>query len=145
MSKVQVIGKLSELKYLHSELLPNNRKFIRWYKKHEKIVNTSVLLAPSLAIAAINVLLPGTALFTIFNPAFAVSTVPVNLLGEKGAILLHMMVIGFVTLVVSSFLKFTGRGDFIPLVMFVGGGIILYEVIGLFRDIYTGIATMLSM
>lgn len=142
MKKVQVIGKLSELKYLD---FSSNRKFLRWYKRHEKVINSSAFLIPVLTIAAINVLLPGTALFTVFNPAFPVSTVPVNLLGEKGAILLHMMVIGFVTLVVSSFLKFTGRGDFIPLVMFVGGGIILYEVIGLFRDIYTGIATMLNM
>ena len=56
-----------------------------------------------------------------------------------------MLVVGFFTLVVSSFLKFTGRGDVIPLVAFVGGGIILYEVIGLFNDIYAACKTLLSV
>jgi hypothetical protein len=62
-----------------------------------------------------------------------------------GVILLHMLVVGFITMVVCSFLKFTGRGDLIPLVMFVGGAVILYEVIGLFNAIYGAIKTLLQM
>nr|WP_245204226.1 SpoIIIAC/SpoIIIAD family protein [Ammoniphilus resinae] len=56
-----------------------------------------------------------------------------------------MLIVGFLTLLVTTFLKFTGRGDLAPLVVFVGGGIILYEVIGLFNAIYKAIATFLQV
>lgn len=160
MKKVHVIGKLSEViecqntfpkfKYSDIDILLNSRKFIRWYKHNARVINACALATPIVALSALNAVAPGFTLYNIVNPpAVAVATggtvVKANFLGDKGAILLHMLIIGFVTLIVSSFLKFTGRGDFIPLVMFVTGGIILYEVIGLFRDIYTGIATMLNM
>lgn len=61
-----------------------------------------------------------------------------------GAILLHMLIVGFLTLLVTTFLKFTGRGDLAPLVVFVGGGVILYEVIQLFNDIYHAVKTFLA-
>jgi hypothetical protein len=56
-----------------------------------------------------------------------------------------MLIIGFVTLVVSTFLKFTGRGDLIPLVMFVGGAVILKECLGLFHSIYRDVSTFLNL
>jgi hypothetical protein len=62
-----------------------------------------------------------------------------------GVILLHMLTVGFVTLVVTTFLKFTGRGEIVPLVVFVSGGVVLYEVLQLFKDIYREVATFLNM
>ena len=113
------------------------------------MINAIALVVPGLTIMTINTLLPGSFLYTILNPpVLAVATgtvVQTSFFGGKGAILLHMLVVGFFTLVVSSFLKFTGRGDIIPLVAFVGGGIILYEVIGLFNDIYAATKMLLSV
>ena len=158
MKKVHVIGKLSEiyecktnfpkLKYSDMNLLLNSRKFTHWYKSNQRVINFLALAAPSITINILNATIPSNTLFEMINPSMAVSTgtvVQTSFWGGKGAILLHMLVVGFFTLVVSSFLKFTGRGDFIPLVAFVGGGIILYEVIGLFNDIYGAVKTLLSV
>lgn len=79
-----------------------------------------------------------------FKDAIEVGTVPTSFFGDKGAILLHMLTAGFFILVVSSFLKFTGRGDWIPLVAFVGGSIILYEIVGLFSDIYAAVFKLMA-
>lgn len=62
-----------------------------------------------------------------------------------GRILLHMLVSGFLGMVVCAFLKFTGRGDVVPLVAFVCGGVILYEVMGLFQAIYARASVFLNM
>jgi hypothetical protein len=141
----------------------NSRKLIRWYKHNYKVINMLAITAPTFALTLFNVM-PGTLIYQYLTSSTAISfssipatvpgivnvvgagtTVPTSFFGGKGAILLHMLVVGFFTLVVSSFLKFTGRGDLIPLVAFVGGGIILYEVIGLFNDIYGAIKTLINM
>lgn len=133
--------------------LLGTRRFSRWYADNRKVIKKLAIVTPIFALALHG--LTGELALTLFaDPAMVASTlappakgavVQTSFFGGKGAILLHMLVAGFFTLVVSSFLKFTGRGDLIPLVAFVGGGIILYEVIGLFNDIYLAIKTMLSM
>jgi len=156
MKKIQTIGKLSKvmdyqrlfpkLSYGDIEVLLNGRSFVRWYKRNQKVIDRLAVVAPVIAYATISALLPGTALFTLLNPSVATATiVQQSFFGGKGAILLHMLVVGFFTLVVSTFMKFTGRGDMIPLVMFVGGAIILYEVIGLFNDIYSATKALMSV
>ena len=62
-----------------------------------------------------------------------------GLLAGKGYIILQILVVGFLSLVVSTFLKFTGRGDLIPILTFISGSVILYECMGLFWSIYEGI------
>jgi hypothetical protein len=129
-----------------------SREFIRWYKKTAK---TAAVIAPVFMLTLFNIL-PGSIAFDwLLRPSVAYSAdaeavatmaaADTGFFAGKGVILIHMLVVGFFTLVVSSFLKFTGRGDLIPLVMFVGGGAILYEVIGLFSSLYGSIRALLNM
>lgn len=126
--KVQVVGTVSEVlgSGLPFEDLVKKRSFTRWYRKNKRTVNT----------------IASTAVFT-FAPqvAFAQGT----FFSGHGVILLHMLIIGFLTLCVTTFLKFTGRGDLAPLVMFVGGAVILYECMELFNDIYKGVEAFFNM
>lgn len=149
-----------------------SRRFIRWCMNNKKVIAALTIATPAFAFTMYK-LVPGSFALEVLNAGKrAVDTSTVDLFSRtgsnviagdgavstfaaaaagggffagKGVILLHMLVCGFFTLVVSSFLKFTGRGDLIPLVAFVGGAAILYEVIGLFTDIYSAIATMLNM
>lgn len=155
------------------EVIVGSRSFVRWCGRHKGAIAGLLVCVPTFAMKlfglelgsfalslfthkstvaygtshAATVAYGGThgAVAAMAAPAAAPTTVPTNFFGGKGAILLHMLIVGFLTLVVSSFLKFTGRGDLIPLVMFIGGAVILYEVIGLFTDIYTAIKTMFNM
>lgn len=159
MQRCEVIGKFSEVCAVRSfgpemdldqiNSVLNGRTFKRWYKRNRKIVNTLALMAPGLALALFGVS-PASPLFSLFLPAAmpvmaAGQSVPTSFFAGHGAILLHMLVAGFLTLVVTTFLKFTGRGDLIPLVVFVGGGVILYEVMGLYTDIYNAVKVMFTM
>jgi hypothetical protein len=144
-----------------------SRQFIRWYTNNKKVATAVIVATPLFALTAfglhgslgLSILaqpipsFPGTVEHVV--PAFpmAVTTLaPVGLatsnvsfFSGNGVILLHIMLVGFFTLIVSSFLKFTGRGDMIPLVAFIGGAIILKEVIGLFNQIYGAIRTLINM
>lgn len=131
-----------ELNWYEYEQLIEGRSFTRWYVKNRKVVNRLALTAPAFAMTAFKVspmFLVGTLLPQIAIPVAG------SFFAGHGVILLHMLIIGFLTLVVTTFLKFTGRGDLAPLVMFVGGGVILYEVLGLFKAIYNGVATFFNM
>jgi len=129
----------------------NSRHFIRWFMNNKKITAAIMIGVPAFSFGLFK-LHPGEFLQKIvaYNK-YGGDAIEVyaegggNFFSGQGAILLHMLIIGFITLVVCSFLKFTGRGDFIPLVSFVGGAIILKEVIGLFTTIYQSISTMLNM
>ena len=135
--KVVVIGTVSE--YLDSGMTMeqfaqfkeflNGRKFTRWLRKNEKNL-------AKLALLGVLAFFP--------DPVFA-QGVATGFFKGQGAILLHMLIVGFLTLVITTFLKFTGRGDLGPLVVFVGGGIILYETLGLFQLIYQGIVNFFNM
>lgn len=63
----------------------------------------------------------------------------------QGRILLHIVVFGFVVLVITTYLKLTGRGEMIPLIVFVGGCVILNELMDLFRSLYSNIVAVLNM
>lgn len=153
MSEIKVVGKWSEVEMLRAvapelswyeyEQILNGRSFARWYAKNKKAVNAIAMATPAFAMTLFGV--SPAFLFGTLLPPVAIPVAGGSFFSGHGVILLHMLIVGFLTLVVSSFLKFTGRGDLIPLVAFVGGGVILYEVLGLFKDIYHGIATFLKM
>lgn len=139
MAKVRVVGTLED--YLHSGLsireydelkkFTEGRRFTKWLRKNEKRIY-------ALALAGFAVFFP--------DPAFAQAVVQKgSFFDGHGVILLHMLIVGFLTLVVTTFLKFTGRGDLAPLVIFVGGGVILYETIELFQALYDGIVRFFNM
>jgi len=161
----QVVGKLRdvlELRKLGSSVagagtltlddiddILNGRSFTRWYKRNKKVVNTLALAAPAVAFTIFGV---SPAMLSALLFKSSAVAIPVAAQGAQysfwaghGKILLDMLIVGFVTLVVTTFLKFTGRGDLAPLVVFVGGGIILYEVIGLFSAIYKAVATFFQL
>ncbi|MBP1934872.1 SpoIIIAC/SpoIIIAD family protein [Ammoniphilus resinae] len=140
----QVLGKLSELATLSKQfpslvslevIVHQSSYFWGWVEKNKKMINRLGRVVPLVTYA-------------MFKPTFAFAATAAGGLGffaGHGVILLHMLIVGFLTLLVTTFLKFTGRGDLAPLVVFVGGGIILYEVIGLFNAIYKAIATFLQV
>jgi hypothetical protein len=131
-----------ELNWFEYEQLIEGRSFTRWYVKNRKVINKLALATPAFAMTVFKVS-PMFLLGTLLPPI----AIPVagSFFAGHGVILLHMLIIGFLTLVVTTFLKFTGRGDLAPLVMFVGGGVILYETLGLFKAIYTSVATFFNM
>lgn len=139
------------MKWRDIDTVAKSRKFIRWYLRNKKVVNTLAVLTPAFTLTLFD-LSPAMShtLLTHSSDAIPVMasevhTPPPSFFSGHGVILLHMLLLGFITLVVTTFLKFTGRGDLAPLVVFVGGGVILYEVIGLFKDIYQEVATFLNM
>lgn len=167
----QVVGSFSEMTTLRNmfpeahltdlDLVLQLRKFRRWYVKNRKVMHTLALVVPVATIALYQISPEFfTTLATTPSPASeaipAMASLPVmdpgndrvsdtSFFSGHGAILLHMLTVGFVTLVVTTFLKFTGRGDIVPLVVFVSGAVILYEVIGLFKAIYSEVETFLNM
>lgn len=131
-----------ELNWYEYEAILEGRSFSRWYAKNKKAVNAVAMAVPAFTMTLFGVspmFLFGTLLPHIAIPASG------SFFSGHGVILLHMLIVGFLTLVVTTFLKFTGRGDLAPLVMFVGGGVILYETLGLFQAIYNGVATFFNM
>lgn len=143
------------------------RRFVRWYDKNGKVISVLLGLAPAFGMI-MHGFTASTAIVAFGTPAgstvhafpSAVASIALKEGAKEGAkavateggffsghgkILLHMLIVGFVTLVVSSFLKFTGRGDLIPLIAFVGCSVILLEVLRLFGDIYTAIKTFINM
>lgn len=148
---VGTIRELGTLRNLEPELnlfeyqqLLEGRSFSRWYAKNRKVINKLAFAAPVVAMSIFHVspfFLAGVLLPHVAMPVAAVG----KFFDGYGVILLHMLIIGFLTLVVTTFLKFTGRGDLAPLVMFVGGGVILYECMGLFNAIYTGVQVFFRM
>lgn len=147
MEKVKVLGTLREVKAYREgdiEAIIESRPFTRWYRKHEKLVNRLAAIATFATLKAVKLspfFLCGIVLPHVALPVAAVG----KFFDGYGVILLHMLIIGFLTLVVTTFLKFTGRGDLAPLVMFVGGAIILYECMGLFNAIYKGVQVFFNM
>jgi hypothetical protein len=152
MSSIKVVGRLRdivalskvapELNWYEYEQILEGRSFSRWYAKNRKAVNALAFAAPAFAMTLFGVS-PMFLIGTVFPPI----AIPASgaFFDGHGVILLHMLIVGFLTLVVTTFLKFTGRGDLAPLVMFVGGGVILYEVLDLFKAIYNGVATFFNM
>jgi hypothetical protein len=154
----QVVGNLGavltikkknpDLNFTDIEDLLGARAFTNWYKKNKKVINMLAMVTPSVICYMFGV-----------TPAFVFSgmeqAIPCITGGEssgglgffrgEGKILLHMLIAGFLTVVVTTFLKFTGRGDLIPLVVFVAGGIILKEVLALFQGIYNAVSTFLEL
>lgn len=131
-----------ELNWYEYEQILEGRSFTRWYAKNKKAVHAIAMAVPAFTMTMFGVspmFLFGSLLPPLAIPAGA------SFFNGHGVILLHMLIVGFLTLVVTTFLKFTGRGDLAPLVMFVGGGVILYETLGLFKAIYNGVATFFSM
>ena len=144
-----------------------SRSFVRWFINNKKAISVLLVATPVFALASfgltssfgLNLLtqpivpsFPGSVnelMPAIPNTVACVATKAVSgnasFFSGNGVILLHIMIMGFFTLVVSSFLKFTGRGDMIPLVAFIGGMLILKEVIGLFNDVYGAIKTLINM
>lgn len=153
-SDVHLLRKLEpQLTVFELEHVLEGRAFTRWYLKNKKVVNMLAMAVPAFTMTMFGIepfsflQLAGHAV-TAFAPeggVVATAAQGYSFWAGHGAILLHMLIVGFVTLVVTTFLKFTGRGDLAPLVVFVGGGIILYEVLGLFKAIYSGIATFFQM
>lgn len=138
-AKVRVLGTVGD--YVESGLSLQDytklvdffegRKFKRWLRKNENKLC-------AVAVAGVFAFFP--------DPAFAAAVVTKGSFFEgHGVILLHMLVVGFLTLVVTTFLKFTGRGDLGPLVVFIGGAIILYETLELFQALYNGIVNFFNM
>lgn len=152
MAKIKSLGTFSELNALRKvapdcswdeyEEMMNGRSFTRWYRKNKKVMDRLAFSTPAFLMTAFKVS-PMFLLGTVFPPL----AIPVagTFFSGHGVILLHMLIVGFLTLVVTTFLKFTGRGDLAPLVMFVGGGVILYECMQLFSDIYHGVETFFKM
>jgi hypothetical protein len=135
------------------ELVLQGRTFTRWYRRNKKTVNALALVTPVFAMSMFGIS-PGILPALLFGKAVPAGMASVTAMAAAGSgdfwsghmgILLHMLVLGFVTLVITTFLKFTGRGDLAPLVVFVGGGAILYEVIGMFKDIYNAVAMFFQM
>jgi len=124
------------------EKLVEGRPFSRWYRKNKKVIDMLLLTTPGFAMKLFHI--SPIFLFGTLLPPLAVPVAGTFFSGH-GVILLHMLIVGFLTLVVTSFLKFTGRGDLAPLVVFVGGGVILYECMQLFYDIYHGVETFFKM
>jgi Stage III sporulation protein AC/AD protein family len=149
----KTVGKLShvcalqhvapELNLFEYEQILEGRRFSRWYAKNKKAVDACAGIATFGAMKLLKVS-PMFLIGTLF-PQIAIPVAGGTLFSGHGVILLHMLIIGFVTLVVTTFLKFTGRGDLAPLVMFVGGAVILYECLELFHDIYKAVATFLNL
>lgn len=144
--KMEVLGTLSEVSAFERAGVPmeliGSRKFTRWYNKHKKKIGLLASVAVFLTMKVLKV--SPYFMAGILLPQLAIPVAGAFFDGH-GVILLHMLIIGFLTLVVSTFLKFTGRGDLIPLVAFVGGAIILYECMQLFSDIYKGVQTFFNM
>lgn len=130
-----------ELNLFEYEQILEGRPFSRWYAKNRKLVNTIAAASTYAFMTAVKV----SPLF-LFGTILPPIAIPVStFFSGHGVILLHMLIIGFLTMVVTTFLKFTGRGDLAPLVMFVGGAVILYECMGLFNDIYKGVQVFFNM
>lgn len=144
--KIEVVGTFSEVNTLRKAGIPveliESRKFTRWYRKHKKKVGALASVAVFGLMKFLNV--SPFFLCGILLPQLAIPVAGTFFSGH-GVILLHMLIVGFLTLVVTTFLKFTGRGDLAPLVMFVGGAVILYECMQLFHDIYKGVETFFNM
>jgi hypothetical protein len=139
-SKIRALRNAApELNLFEYEQILEGRTFSRWYAKNRRAVDVCAGLATFGLMTAFKV----SPYFLM--PHLAVPVAAGALFSGDGRILLHMLIIGFVTLVISTFLKFTGRGDLIPLVMFVGGAVILKECLGLFHSIYRDIATFLNL
>lgn len=164
----ECMEKFPKASYGDLEVILKSKKFIEWYNKNGKKVMVIIAFLPYIAKA-----LAGLPVFHQFLsvgpqavpcgtfqlaeaaveateklepslPAAFTAPVKPGLLSDKGYILLHIMVLGFISLVISTFLKFTGRGDLIPLITFVGGCVVLYECIGLFWSIYESIVYVLT-
>jgi hypothetical protein len=144
--KIEVVGTFSEVNMLRKAGLPleliEGRRFTRWYRKHKKLVSALAGIAIFGTMKALKV--SPFFLCGVVLPQLAIPVAGTFFSGH-GVILLHMLIVGFLTLVVTTFLKFTGRGDLAPLVMFVGGAVILYECMQLFHDIYKGVETFFNM
>lgn len=161
LSEVNLLRKLEPQLKLHEvEFVLQGRHFMRWYMKNESILlkglsagvpaaavamfgvdllNTAMLMSKGVSIkAAVGGAIPAMAAASNFGPAF-------GFLNGPGGILLHFLGIGFLTLVIMTYLKLTGRGDLAPMVMFVSGIAILIEVIVLFKSLYTEVSTLLQM
>jgi hypothetical protein len=152
LSSVAMLRKLEpDLSLVEIEQVLEGRTFARWYCKNKKVVNMLALSVPAFTLAMFGIT-PGMLPALFMAKGVAVTAYAAGAAAQgysfwagHGAILLHMLVVGFVTLVVTTFLKFTGRGDLAPLVVFVGGGVILYEVLGLFKAIYQAVATFFRL
>lgn len=154
----RVLGKLSdvvdirkeypEVSWKELEKVSQLRKFRRWCEQNKGFIHACALATP-IMVTVLFQLAPSmthTLVTSEAVPAFATTdTSPASIFSGHGVILLHMLVLGFVTLVVTTFLKFTGRGEIIPLVVFVGGGVILLEVLKLFKAIYHEVETFINM
>lgn len=160
----KVVGTFTDVKTLRGiepdlslgevEFILQGRDFVRWYTNNKRVINLIAAAVPLFTLTMFG--LDTHTFLGLASPAAPAYITDVTLAAAakaggysfwagNGAILLHMLIIGFVTLIVTTFLKFTGRGDIAPLAMFVGGGVILYEVLGLFKSIYVGIATFFQM
>ena len=151
--------KCADNPYKDFEAITESRSFTRWYHKNKKMVHRLALATPVFAFTLLGgidatvvshwlttyTLLPVSSTLNIPSIVPTSGAVTASFIGTHGVILIHMLIIGFLTLVISTFLKFTGRGDIIPLVAFVGGGTILYEVMGLFKDIYVAVVQFLKI
>lgn len=148
------------------EFILQGRRFERWYDKNKKIIGVLASVTPALVgvmtgLSALQLVTmtasmvvphllhaPATHAFQVSDSVATMAQASGGALGlfsGDGAILLHFLIIGFVTLIITTFLKFTGRGDLAPLVMFVAGGVMLVEVIQLFNHIYSAVKTFLTM
>lgn len=143
---MEVIGTIRELNALKNAGISfetiGSRKFTRWYNRNKKKVATLASVAVFVTMKTLKV--SPYFMCGVLLPQIAIPVAGTFFSGH-GVILLHMLIIGFLTLVVTTFLRFTGRGDLAPLVMFVGGAVILYECMQLFSDIYKGVQAFFNM
>lgn len=116
-----------------------NRKFIRFITKHKKACMRAVFLVPSI-----------TSFSFPIDIAWATETIQVNgtvreMFSGDAKVLLFILMISFVTLVLSVYLRFTGVGaGFIPLLTFTAGVLVLLEIIKIFNKIYEAVAALLT-
>lgn len=111
MENIVTVGRLRELHLLEKiapdlswhdfEQVLQGRRFNRWYAKNKKAVDMLSLAAPVFTMTLFNV--PPT--FLLGNLAIPAA----GFFSGHGVILLHMLIAGFLTLVVTTFLKFTGQ------------------------------------
>ena len=153
MDKTYVVGTLRDACTLRKmapgvpldryEDVLQGRSFTRWYRRHRKVVPALAVTVPAFAMQLFGV--SPSFLLGLLPPIAIPAAAGATFFSGHGVILLHMLIIGFLTLVVTTFMKFTGRGDLVPLIAFVGGGVILYECMQLFNDIYKGVEAFFSM
>lgn len=146
--------------YEDIETILKGRRFIEWYSKNGRMISLLISLTPAVAYSLVklpifngflntNVSPVMSSAFQIVEAATEDNKVPLpkaftaeikpGFMSGVGYIILHVMVIGFLSLVVGTFLKFTGRGDLVPILTFISGGVILYECCTLFYAIYEAI------